>query len=569
MACTTTDDIDMIDLVELVSTPLSDDSASSMPTWLCSHHYSRVFVITRFLLKRHRIRPSARQSTSCTRCYHGSTGHTDHGIGESVPASERKIIGVKPSPTLRASNHGENEVSDVRPQDLDNTKDVRVQRMFGRERPKQKQDRFADFGFEPPYHRFGNKDSLAKKEKETPFGLTFSHNPYVHSLLGPVRECCFTRVKLPRSHLLDFHVAENEEAGGGLELLPLSMLAKMVPKKKALHKLTPQERSMLEEVDAEEQSLQPLGSASYVVPRWKALNFISEEDTGARLSKHVLNRRTKQTLAQEGAGKSLHWREDMADFVLESLQKLVIKRLRYFLHRKEVADAPGVLAATPGCRGLIGMDLVEKVSCVLRLTPSGPNQKTKHHEALDVQAPSPQETEILKNPIQSLEEDGDPVNYDVNSSTSEFQAEETSDCDEESETSDDAERNEVGSTKSSGATQTDPYRGKRSKTHKFRDGPWKEKESKSFLGNVHPLPSPSKPPSIYYPTMRYRNRRVPLYSLPQLLGEQNTNKLIRETVFKDIDYIAVTSHSGSVEPQIWLMKLQTYLAGSKAETAKV
>ena len=440
--------------------------------------------------------------------------------------------------------------------------------MFAREPPRQSQDRFAAFGFEPPYHRFGNNESLVEKGRETPFGLAFSRNPYVHSLAGPVRECCFTKVKLPRSHLLDFHVSENEDVKGGLELLPLGMLAKMVPKKKALHKLTPQESSMIEDVEAEEQSFQPLGSANYVVPRWKALNFVSEQDTGARVFKHILNRRTQQTLASGGPGKSLHWREDMADFVLEVLRKLVMKKLRYFLNRKEVPDAHGVLAATPGCGGLVGMDLVDQVSCVLRLTPSDPNDMMKSQKASDLPAPSLQETKTLVNPIESLEEDGDPVVYDAASPRSDLQAGKTT-CGEDESGRHSAEQNKIGSTESSAAAQTDPYKGRRSKTHKFHDGPWRESENKSFLGNVHPLPSPSQPPSIYHPTMRYRNRRVPLYSLPQLLGEENTDKLIRETVFKHIDYIAVTSHSGSVELQMWLMKLQTYLAGSKAETPKI
>jgi hypothetical protein len=68
----------------------------------------------------------------------------------------------------------------------------------------------------------------------------------------------------------------------------------------------------------------------------------------------------------------------------------------------------------------------------------------------------------------------------------------------------------------------------------------------------------SHPPAPY-PSARYKDRIVPVYSLMDLLGEQKTRELLKETSFEDARAVVVKEGNLTTNAQMALLKLQEYM----------
>lgn len=67
-----------------------------------------------------------------------------------------------------------------------------------------------------------------------------------------------------------------------------------------------------------------------------------------------------------------------------------------------------------------------------------------------------------------------------------------------------------------------------------------------------------------FPTAVWRGERVSVYSLVDLLGEQQTRELLMGTKFEGVDWVILKRDSLTVSAQMWLLKLQGYLAEGRA-----
>jgi hypothetical protein len=71
-------------------------------------------------------------------------------------------------------------------------------------------------------------------------------------------------------------------------------------------------------------------------------------------------------------------------------------------------------------------------------------------------------------------------------------------------------------------------------------------------------PKVSNPP-LHFPTVRYRGRLIPVYSLDDLLGEDKTKELLKDTVFANSRCLALKGGNLTVGSQKALLRLQGYI----------
>lgn len=375
-------------------------------------------------------------------------------------------------------------------------------------------------------------DKLKDSMKTAPFQTAFAQNPYAHILASPVREDILSRVHLPMSCLLPFHVAELDQDPDVAEkekenvpknkakkererdrtvqyqLLPLSLAAELAPT--GTHKSSPDLHDKKtytdDSVNKEARSLRPTGSASYLSANYDALSFISK-DTKRRLIPFTLSRRMHHEIGINRDMQPTHikWRTDMPDFVLGALRSIVAKKLGYLLRSKGARDRPGlVYEVLGGGRDLSRLHHMQDVSCVIRLTPEDEEQ------------------------------------YDSAPRTT---------------------------------TTTD---------YTWRDYP--------FLDNIMPLPSSQAyaQSSAAAEVVPYRNINIPVYSTHKLLGTKMANKIVAQTIFaqggrsgtedsvnddgpllkEPTKYVVLTRSSGTLQAQMWLSKLQNYVGNSSAVMEK-
>jgi len=108
-----------------------------------------------------------------------------------------------------------------------------------------------------------------------------------------------------------------------------------------------------------------------------------------------------------------------------------------------------------------------------------------------------------------------------------------------------------------------------------------------FLNHINSLPARS--PAIAHTSalsmLQYRNIKIPMYSLPALLSQEMAEKLIVGTVFaaggrsgtqqetseeggtrlrKSTRYVALARSNGTLQAQMWLLKLQSFLGCAKS-----
>jgi len=439
--------------------------------------------------------------------------------------------------------------------------------------PKLK-DRFMDLDFQGVYRRT-NRKTLKQQIKAAPFATTFAQNPYAHALAMPVRMCCLTGTRLPSSCLVDFHIQEKPDSPD-LSLLPLSLVAARVPANKPEDKRTAAES---EAVAAHEAELRrPDATATYIVGRQAALQFVSD---GNKKRFKFFGYRTQKMLSDAGRDPP-EWRADMAGFVLAELRKVVVKKLLWHFRSKVTKDNPGLVADLPGGSDITRLNDVDGVMCVLRLTPSPepPNLLTESKDnsaepanpptLLPPAVPAPN-LGPLTAAIKNVDSDKasvltDPMsiskvpnlvdnNYTRNHKENEY-------------TWNHEDITELDTDTPNPSAPTSPTM-PRGSTYRKKKGWWLADERKTFLADLLPLPPPIKPATLYFPTLHYRNRRVPLYSLPVLLGEKATRKLLEGTVFAESEWLTVTSSTSTIQPQLWLGKLAAYVAERKGSSVRI
>lgn len=67
------------------------------------------------------------------------------------------------------------------------------------------------------------------------------------------------------------------------------------------------------------------------------------------------------------------------------------------------------------------------------------------------------------------------------------------------------------------------------------------------------------PPAVF-PMIKLNGKMVPVYSLDDLIGQEETEALIAGTRFKGAKCLAIKDTQLTASAQMWLLKLQTYLA---------
>lgn len=488
---------------------------------------------------------------------------------------------------------------------------------------------FSALNFEPGVSKTRSFDNLAKKQRIAPFSVAFARNPYARALAVPSRRCGFTGTRLPRSCMLDFHVVEKVGADGGgegLDLQPLSLYAAAVRPKKSEGRMKGWEkRATAAEVEEEAWARRPTGTASYVVARREALEFVSAAP-GSRVRSHVMSLRLERQLEyEEGGREGVGWRGDMPDFVLEWMRRIVVRRLKYLINVKGAADRSGNVQTMPGNAGLERLDEVDDVICVLRTTLPEPGEESKplmdhngfeEDDYAEIHAWQDQE-----NPVGQPETQLEPAENKADTDDPSWQGQR--DCTADSKDDPDARQAErtVPPTEghenntpsqpphppASPDTAVDPINAprrpsetpsaspppnpnaskhnqppstttsykphgptNRSRTRRPFTGPWSHAENASFIGDLHPLPPPKRPLTLYYPTLRYRNRRVAAYNLAFLLGgEERVREVLGGTVFEGCKYVVVRMDGGTVELAVGLLRLQSYLAGEKEDAVRV
>jgi hypothetical protein len=66
-------------------------------------------------------------------------------------------------------------------------------------------------------------------------------------------------------------------------------------------------------------------------------------------------------------------------------------------------------------------------------------------------------------------------------------------------------------------------------------------------------------PALEFPTVPYRDKRIPLYCLVDMLGNEKTTELLKDTVFEKSSYLVVKQGRLTAGAQMALMRLQGYL----------
>ena len=378
------------------------------------------------------------------------------------------------------------------------------------------------------------------KESRAPFATAFAQNPYAQALATPLREDSFTHARLPKACILDLHLADDVESNK-LKLLPLGLAA-------ALLRNTDRKRSRdakaIEQTDRKESAVKPEGTASYVILKKEALDYIGQ-DPKRRARRRAVGRRMNETLDKDQNGHKVEWRNDTAELVLKSLRRIVRNRLRDLMLQRSSADKRGVVTALKNMFGLNTLDDVDNVSCVVRLKPATTDEPPQTNRI-----PEP------KNPLRS--------HFWPNVTS--FLGDTYGEWDYETP----AQRWERENTPQAGNDEPGRATQRRSATERYVLDHWSQQDLRGvpFLGHCLPLPAPNLQATWYYPTIRYRSQRVPIYNLPALLGADEMEKLLADTVFADVILATITQPWVSAELQIWLFKLQAFLAKSKEATEK-
>ena len=406
-------------------------------------------------------------------------------------------------------------------------------------RPEKQSTRF-DKWYKTGTYAFGEHDTQKEKESKAPFATAFAQNPWAQMLATPLRHDSYTGARLPKACLLDFHLADDLD-NDRTKLLPLGLAAAMLPKTRRWNK----EQKEIYETNKQESAVKPEGAASYAIAKKEALEYIDAQPA-ARMRKRVIGVRMTNVLSRDQINSKLDWNANMADLVLKATRKIVRKRMKGMMQLKEVANNEGVIAALPNRYGLHSLDDVENVGCVVRLRPQDTNEPPEPHRIPEPK--TPERSQFWPNLTSFL---GDTYGeWDYESPAKRWAREE-------------AERLERGE-------PPDGESRSQSSTRHLVLEHWSKADLRGspFLGHCLPLPAPSIPATWYFPTIRYRTQRIPMYNLPYLLGDKEMERLLDGTVFGNVNVVTVTQPWVSNQLQSWLFKLQMFVATTKDETEK-
>jgi hypothetical protein len=110
-----------------------------------------------------------------------------------------------------------------------------------------------------------------------------------------------------------------------------------------------------------------------------------------------------------------------------------------------------------------------------------------------------------------------------------------------------------------------------------------------FLDGVKPLPQQAYPRDSAFKTVAYRNIRVPIYAVSEVLGHEMAKGLIEKTIFAEggktgveeevgddgvkqlrrpTKYVVLSRSTGTVQALMWLMKLQAFLGHGAVNSAQ-
>lgn len=408
------------------------------------------------------------------------------------------------------------------------------------------------------------------RRQHEPFSSRFATNVFAQMLAMPVREERITSMRLPRAAMVEFHAvgeadgvrvddmaprdAANKEARDEklrLRFHPRMLFAELVRLRRI--KGLPEEeqaeaRKLARELLAEQTDFQPLAAGSYVLGRYKVLKAISENNK--KRAGQVASLRLREKLAQIGYKGQVHWQEDMHDFVLGVMKKTLQKSLGGLLRRQELKGQQkihrGLVCEPPG-EGLSRLWMLPDVAAVIRLKPVG-EEETTAYEAYTHKRDYWAELKALSEEAQA-ETDAKMVHG----------------AHPEAE-----EKAQAGASIPQEATGNGQANIEGEKGPKWvirGQNPFVKNEG--FLEDLKPLPPPQEPSPIYYPTLQHWNRRIPIYHLPFVLGEEATTALVGGTSFEGTEYLVVRAHEGTRHMLQSLLRLHTYLAEGKDSMPKL
>ena len=410
-------------------------------------------------------------------------------------------------------------------------------------RKKKDTDRFREW-YQTGTFQSNNRYTQKEKESKAPFATAFALNPYAQALGGPVREDGFTGARMPKSCMIDFHLVTGDDEK--TRLLPVGLAAASLRKNK-YEKMTDAEKDVKKTHEAE-QSWTPQGNATYVIAKKEGMDFIAENAT-KRVHTHAMSVKMVKTVEENQLGKWLEWDNDTCGIVLKKLREIVRQKLSPFLIGRNIPDRDALLAALPGQWGLKTLDEVDAVGCVLRLKP------------VDSQAgPEPNRVPEPEKPIRA--------HFYPNQTS--FLGSTYGDFDEQSPAEKEAAEKADRVKRGEAEPELEPAAWA-SETQVLMTEHWSREDARRapFLGHVLPLPSPTTHATWYFPTVRWRKQRVPVYDLTRLLGQSELDRLFGETSFKDVAIATLKQTGSTASALIWLLKLQAFLAKPKTETIKV
>lgn len=414
----------------------------------------------------------------------------------------------------------------------------------------------------PPFMRLSDWKSRIRQEKQRlrkpkesgplwqrmrkdPFSTNFELNPYAQALAEPVRECAFTNNRLPRSCMLDFHVHDDHDAGQR-SLMPLKLAADLIPSH-VPHRST----SIQRKHNDEQSSFRPSISAGHLLNHYELMKSVG------RRGPPYLGRRFLDRIQKEKLG-TLKWRPDMSEFVLAALRKVVQKKIKDQIRRKGRAETIGPFISPPG-EGLERLDDIDNVMCVVKLTASKPLSDPN----------TPIETPAARDSLYGRIDCEDPFGLEGSARDDAADAHRHLRTEKGMDSPSDQSNPTEASTIFPSTSEESNYTPSQGPTRFRRTGHWSEYEENTSLGNPGPLPPPRKPSTLYFPTLRYRNRRVPIYSTHNLLGEKINAELLEGTAFAGKEHMVLRRNPRTVNVQVYLLQLQAYLAREKAHSPKI
>ncbi|KAI8939674.1 hypothetical protein NX059_003432 [Plenodomus lindquistii] len=310
-------------------------------------------------------------------------------------------------------------------------------------------------------HRWEQPKAQPKHADFTPFQRKLWENPFAHALASPVRQCRLTSILLPNDFFIALHARPHPTTNDPW-LLPVSLVS--------------QEKH--------------LGPPFYFINRQKAVAQLSKKKGWEK----VLSPRTVEKFSGLNL-KNMVWREDMPDFVLQTMRNKILKKLSWNFNFR------GRLVPVQSPRSE-DIEHIDDVSCILIFRTLRTRADKSQQELINVQ--------------KELEK---WANYSIKNF----------------------------------AAILDPHA-----------SPDVTHHSPSWYNE--PLVPRLQPrlqyPELEFPTASWRGRKVALYSLADMLGEEKAQELIRgsNSKYADAKCVIIKRARHNVPVEMLLMQVHAYIA---------